>query len=348
MKNVGSCARACDGWHYQRTQSGIGASARLARCLASLWILVFCGFSAAQPFPSKPFKIVVGAPPGQSSDLLSRVLAAQLSPLLGQPVVVENRPGAGASLGPAFVAKAAPDGYTILLGTSGPLAIRPVIYADTPYDAVKGFDPITTLATAPMVFGVSADSPIKNLADMVRAAKSNPGSISFGSPGVGSINHLSAEMFTGIAGIKGPHIPYKGSPAVFTDVIGGRVTFVADPIPGILPLIKGGKLRAVGIASAQRSPMLPDAPTFDEQGFKGFTAAVWFGFLAPAGTPPAVLDRLGADVARVLATPEMQKQFADWGLTPLAERREAYRELIRKDIAMWRKVVQDIGGVQPE
>lgn len=302
----------------------------------------------AQPFPSKPFKIVVGAPPGQSSDLLARVLAAQFSPLLGQPVVVENRPGAGASLGPAYVAKAAPDGYTILLGTSGPLAIRPAIYTDTPYDPVKGFEPIAALATAPMVFGVSADSPVKNLADMVRAAKANPGSITFGSPGVGSINHLSAEMFAGQAGFKAPHIPYKGSPAVFTDVIGGRVTFVADPIPGILPLINGGKLRAVGVAAMRRSPLLPEAPTFDEQGFKGFNAAVWFGLLAPAGTPGAALDRLGADLARVLASAEMQKQFAAWGLTPLSERREAYRDLIRRDTEMWRKVVQDIGGVKPE
>lgn len=306
------------------------------------------GAALAQSFPAKPIKIVVGAPPGQSSDLLARVLGAQLGPLLGQPVLVDNRPGAGASLGPAFVAKSAPDGYTILMATSGPLAIRPSIYTDVPYDSVKSFEPITALASAPMVFGVSADSPIKNLTDLARAGKAKPGAITFGSPGVGSINHLSAEMFAGLAGIRSPHIPYKGSPAVFIDVIGGRVTFVADPIPGILPLINGGKLRAVGVASTQRSPMLPDVPTFDEQGYKGFTAAVWFGLLAPAGTPSAILDRLDADVAKVVATPEMQKQFANWGLTPLAERREAYRAMIRDDVGKWRKVITDIGGVKPE
>jgi tripartite-type tricarboxylate transporter receptor subunit TctC len=308
------------------------------------WMLA----ASAQPFPSRPVKIVVGAPPGQSSDLLSRVLATHLSPLLGQPVLIDNRPGAGASLGPAYVAKSPPDGYTILLGTSGPLTIRPNIYSDMPYDSVKSFDPIVALASAPMVFGVSAASPYRSLDDIVRAAKSDPNAINFGSPGVGSINHLSAEMFAGAAGIKVPHVPYKGSPAVFTDIIGGRITFVADPVPGILPLIKGGKLKAVGVASPQRSPMLPDVATFEEQGFKGFTAAVWFGLLAPAGTPDPVLDRLAAEIAKVVAMPEMQKQFTDWGLTPLAERREAYRTLIAADIAKWRKVVQDVGGIKPE
>jgi tripartite-type tricarboxylate transporter receptor subunit TctC len=313
-----------------------------------LALLALAGAALAQPFPSKPLKIVVGAPPGQSSDLLSRVLANHLSPLLGQPVLVDNRPGAGASLGPAFVAKSAPDGYTILLGTSGPLAIRPTIYPDMPYDSVKSFDPITTIATAPLVFGIAADSPLRNANDLVRAAKANPGSISFGSPGVGSINHLSAEMLSVAAGIKSPHIPYKGSPAVFTDIMGGRVTYVADPIPGILPLIKAGKLRAIGVASMRRSPMLPDVPTFDEQGFKGFTSEVWFGLLAPAGTPGPVVERLANEIGKVLSMPEMQKQLGDWGLSPLNERQEAYRERIRQDIEKWRKVVQAVGGIKPE
>ena len=323
----------------------MSSAVRIALCAIGV---LAAATASAQQFPSRPLKIVVGAPPGQSSDLLSRVLANHLSPLLGQPVIVDNRPGAGASLGSLYVAKSPPDGYTILLGTSGPLAIRPAIYPDMPYDSVKSFDPITALATAPMVFGVSTSSPHKNLGDIVKSGKADPRAINFGSPGVGSINHLSAEMFVGRAGFKAEHVPYKGSPAVFTDVIGGRITFVADPIPGILPLIKGGKLRAVGVASAQRSPMLPDTPTFQEQGFKDFTAAVWFGLLAPAGTPPAVLDRLGADLTKVIAMPEMQKQFAEWGLTPLPLRREAYRELIAKDIAMWRQVVEQVGGIKPE
>jgi tripartite-type tricarboxylate transporter receptor subunit TctC len=246
------------------------------------------------------------------------------------------------------VAKSAPDGYTILLGTSGPLTIRPGIYTDMPYDSVKSFDPIIALASAPMVFGVSAQSPYRTLGDIVKAGKADARAINFGSPGVGSINHLSAEMFVGRAGFKAEHVPYKGSPAVFTDVIGGRITFVADPVPGILPLIKGGKLRAVAVASAQRSPMLPDTPTFQEQGFRDFTAAVWFGLLAPAGTPPEVLGRLEADLAKVVALPEMQKQFSDWGLTPLPLRREAYRELIAADIAKWRTVIQQVGGIKAE
>ena len=323
-------------------------SVHVAVLSVGLLLQGWLGDASAQPFPSRPVKIVVGAPPGQSSDLLSRVLANHLSPLLGQPVLVDNRPGAGASLGSAYVAKSPADGYTILLGTSGPLAIRPGIYTDMPYDSVKSFDPIIALASAPMVFGVSAASPYRNLGEIVRAAKADSNAINFGSPGVGSINHLSAEMFTGVAGIKAPHRPYKGSPAVFTDVIGGRVTFVADPVPGILPLIKSGRMRAVGVASLQRSPMLPDTPTFDEQGFKGFTAAVWFGLLAPAGTPAPVLDRLESELAKVVALPEMQAQFAEWGLTPLPERREAYRALIGRDIAKWRKVIQDVGGITPE
>jgi len=320
----------------------------MLRLLALLACLAFSGAAAAQGFPARPLRIVVGAPPGQSSDLLARVLANHLAQGLGQPVLVENRPGAGASLGPAFVAKAPPDGYTILMATSGPLAIRPGIYSDMPYDSVKSFEPVTALAAAPLVFAVAADSPYRNATDLVRAAKARPESVSYGSPGVGSINHLSAEMFAGLAGVKMPHVPYKGSPAVFTDIIGGRITFVADPVPGITPLIKGGKLRAFGVAAASRSPMLPDVPTFDEQGFKGFTADVWFGLLAPAGTPAAILDRLDAETVRVVALPEMQKQFADWGLAPMSERREAYCERIRADIEKWRKVIKDIGGVQPE
>lgn len=316
--------------------------------LAGVFIGAWSSGAWAQSFPSRPVRIIVGAPPGQSSDLLSRVLANHLSPLLGQPVLVDNRPGAGASLGPAHVAKSPPDGYTILLGTSGPLTIRPGIYTDMPYDSVKSFDPIIALASAPMVFGVSTASPYKTLNDIVKASKADPRSINFGSPGVGSINHLSAEMFLGQAGVKADHVPYKGSPAVFTDVMGGRITFVADPVPGILPLIKAGKLRAVGIASAQRSPMLPDAPTVDEQGYKGFAAAVWFGLLAPAGTPPAVLDRLESDLAKVVALPEMQKQFEEWGLSPLPLRREAYRRLIAEDITKWRKVIDQVGGIKPE
>lgn len=316
--------------------------------LAGVFIGAWSSGAWAQSFPSRPVRIIVGAPPGQSSDLLSRVLANHLSPLLGQPVLVDNRPGAGASLGPAHVAKSPPDGYTILLGTSGPLTIRPGIYTDMPYDSVKSFDPIIALASAPMVFGVSAASPYKTLNDIVKASKADPRTINFGSPGVGSINHLSAEMFLGQAGVKADHVPYKGSPAVFTDVIGGRITFVADPVPGILPLIKAGKLRAVGIASAQRSPMLPDAPTVDEQGYKGFAAAVWFGLLAPAGTPSAVLDRLESDLSKVVALPEMQKQFEDWGLSPLPLRREAYRRLIAEDITKWRKVIDQVGGIKPE
>jgi tripartite-type tricarboxylate transporter receptor subunit TctC len=245
-----------------------GGSVRNGVRILSLIIgFAAAGLAVAQSFPSQPVKIVVGAPPGQSSDLLSRVLANHLSPLLGVAVLVDNRPGAGASLGPAFVAKSTPDGYTILLGTSGPLAIRPGIYTDMPYDSVKSFDPIIALATAPIVFGVNATSPYKTMADIVKASKADPRTINYGSPGVGSINHLAAEMFTGQAGIKAEHVPYKGSPAVFTDIMGGRITFVADPIPGILPLIKGGKLHAAGVASVQRSPMLPDTPTLQEQGF---------------------------------------------------------------------------------
>ncbi len=320
----------------------------MKKLLLALTLSLMAAGASAQPFPSQPVKIVVGAPPGQSSDLLSRVLATHLSPLLGVPVLVDNRPGAGASLGPAFVAKSAPDGYTILLGTSGPLTIRPGIYTDMPYDSVKSFDPITALATAPIVFGVNATSPYKTMVDIVKASKADPRTINYGSPGVGSINHLAAEMFTGQAGIKAEHVPYKGSPAVFTDILGGRITFVADPIPGILPLIKGGKLHAAGVASARRSPMLPDTPTLQEQGFKDFTAAVWFGLLAPAGTPPAVLTRLETEFSKIVAMPEMQKQFADWGLAPLPLRREAYRALIAEDIAKWKKVIASVGGIKPE
>lgn len=321
------------------------------RLMGVLLAACLCGGSAtafAQTYPVRPVSIVVGAPPGQSSDLLARLLGARLATALGQAVVIDNRPGAGASLGPAHVAKSAPDGYTLLLSTPGPMAIRPNIYGTAAYDPVKSFEPIVTLGSAPLVLAVSQDSPYHTLADLVKAAREKPGIITYGTPGVGTINHLPVELFQGVAKVKFQQVAYRGSPAVFTDIIGGHVVFVADPATGILPMIKSGKLRPLGVTSAQRSPLFPDVPTFEQQGFNGVIASAWFGMLAPAGTPGPVVDRLATELSKITAAPDMVKQYAEWGLTPLTETHEKFRDMIRSDLTKWGKVIQDIGGIKPD
>jgi len=320
----------------------------LRRTALALIASVFTLATQAQTYPNKPVIAVVGSPPGQSSDLLMRLLAQRLQPALGQPVITENRPGAGASLGPAYVAKSAPDGYTLLLGTSGPLTIRPNIYTSAPYDPIKSFEPVAAIGSAPLVLAVSATSDIKSIADLVRRALEKPDEITYGSPGVGSINQLTAEMLGMAAKVKFRHVPYKGSPLVFADIIGGHIHFVADPVPGIMSMIKGGKLRAIAVTGASRSPMLPDVPTLDEAGYKGLRSEVWFGVLAPAGTPVAVLDRLEREFTKIKAMPDVQAQLADWGLTPVLDKRAALAEMIRKDTATWKQVITAIGGIKPE
>ena len=302
---------------------------------------------ASTTYPSRAITAVVGGSPGQSSDLLMRVVATGLSERLGATVITENRPGAGASLAPAHVAKSAPDGYTLLLATSGPLTIRPNIFGTEAYDPNRSFAPVAPLAYAPMVLAVAADSGIRSLSDLVERARKAPNTITYGSPGVGSINHLIVEMLGVSAKVKLQHIPYKGSPQVFTDVIGGRIHLVADPVPGIASQLSSGKLRALAVTDKVRSPLLPDVPTAAEAGFPSLDSLIWFGLLAPAGTPDAVLDKLETAVTELKASDGVARRIADMGLVPMKDARGAYGELIRTDTLKWKNLIAEIGGIAP-
>jgi tripartite-type tricarboxylate transporter receptor subunit TctC len=304
--------------------------------------------AAAEGYPGRPVNAVVGGSPGQSSDLLMRLIAQSLGAALAQPVVVDNRPGAGASLGPAFVARAPADGYTILMGTSGPLTIRPNIFGTAAYDPVQSFAPVAALASAPLVLAVAAHSDMKSLAELVSFARKKDEAAFYGSPGVGSINHLTSEMFATAAGVKLRHVPYKGTPQVFTDVLGGQIHFVIDPLPSLMPHIRGGRMRALAVADDKRSPLLPDVPTFSEAGMKNVQSLIWFGILAPARTPTLVLDRLEQELDRIRSSTVVQAQLGDMGLKPMAGNRAAFSKLIQTDTQKWKAVIQQIGGIRPE
>jgi tripartite-type tricarboxylate transporter receptor subunit TctC len=311
-----------------------------AMLLASLASLAF-----AQDYPgNKPIRLIVPFPPGGGTDIFSRTVAEKLTQNQKWVVTVENRPGAGGNIGIDAVAKAAPDGYTIGMGQTSDLAINPTLYGKLPYDPLKDLAPIVLVADAPLVLVVPANSPLKSVADLVAAARKKPGEVTFASPGNGTVAHLTGELLQSAAGIKLEHIPYKGSAQAITDLIGGRVqTFMAS-VPTALSQIKGGALRALAVTSAKRVGSLPDVPTIAEAGYKGFDANTWFGLVAPARTPPAVVAKINAEVVKILSAPDVREKFAAEGGAPLGGSPRDFAGLLERDYAKWRKVVKDSGA----
>lgn len=285
----------------------------------------------AQAWPSKPVKIVVPSPPGGSTDQIARAIGQKLSEAWGQPVVVENRPGAGLTLGADYVAKAQPDGYTLLMGAVHH-SIAQTVYKKLPYDFGKDLAPITVLAIVPNVLIVSASNPAKNVNELIAQAKAQPGKLSYGSTGAGTAHHLIGEQFNDLAGTDILHVAYKGSSPALVDLMGGQTTMMFDTVASCLPLIKGGKLRPLAVATAKRSSALPDVPTLSEAGLTGFDIATWFGLMAPAGTPKAVIDKVYADSTRVLATPEMKKQWLEMGAEPVGNTPEQMSAQIKAEM----------------
>ena len=313
-------------------------------CLLASLIAFATGVSNAQPFPSHPLKLVVPFPPGQGADTLMRLLGERLNTSLGQPVVIDNRPGAGGTIGTDYVTTQPPDGYTLLMGASGPMAISPSLQpAVVKYKPLKDFEPVTGVASVAQVFAVNPAFDIKSVQDLIKAAKQKPGEVTFGSSGNGTTQHLFVEQFAALAGVKLLHVPYKGSGPALTDLIGGRLVFVSDTIPAMLPQIKAGKLRAIGVTSAKRSPFLPDVPTIAEQGVKGYSAEGWITVLAPAGTPANIADRLDAEIRKALADPEIRKKVAEQGFVEMTVSRAALREFMAAELAKWKKVIDDAG-----
>ena len=298
----------------------------------------------AQNYPTRPIRIIAQFQPGTSTDILARVVAQKLTESWGQQVVVDNRPGAGAIVGTEIGAKAPPDGYTLTMGVSSAFGINPTLYSKLPYDAIGDFAPITNIALTPQTLVTSPNSPYKTTKELVAAAKAKPGAVAFASLGSGSTSHLTMEMFRSAAGIQLNHIPYKGSPAAHGDVMTGQVGIMFDAIPATLPLVKAGRLRGLGIATLKRSPLMPDVPTIAEAGYPGFEAVGWIGIVAPAKTPPAILDKLNAEIVRVVKQPDVTERLNALAFTPVPGTRAEFGAFIKSEIAKWGKVVRDSGA----
>jgi tripartite-type tricarboxylate transporter receptor subunit TctC len=274
-----------------------------------------CGITQAQEWPKQPIKIVANFAPGGAADQLARVISAPLQETLGQPVIVENRGGAGGNLGGEFVARSPSDGYTFLMSSGGMVSINPHIYAKMSFDPAKDLVPVASVARVPFYLVVRADSPVKDFKGLVADLKANPGKRSFGSPGNGSSPHLAAEMMTGQTGTTAIHVPYRGAAPALTDLLGGQIDFLFDP--GIsIQHVKTGKLRMLAVASLKRAPQMPEVPTLDELGLKGFDADAVFGLYAPAGTRPAVIQRINAEINRALALPAVRAHIETLGNVP--------------------------------
>jgi tripartite-type tricarboxylate transporter receptor subunit TctC len=317
---------------------------RLIRSLLVLLSLAVAGPALAQAYPAKPVKIIVGFAPGSATDILARVVADHLSKSLGQPFVVENKPGAGGGIGTAQAKDAPPDGYTLVAAGSGPFGINPAVFPNLSYDPVRDFEPIGNIVMTPQAIVVSAQSPYKSVKDLVAAAKAKPGEIAYASLGNGSTSHLTMEAFQAATGTKLNHIPFKGSSDAQTQLMGGMVPVMSDTVPGVLAQVKAGKLRAIGVAIPKRSPYLPDVPTVEEQGYPGFESVGWIGLAAPARTPPAILDKLNAEIKKMLRDPAVQAKFEQLAFTPVGDSRQEFGAFIRAEIAKWKKVAKESGA----
>ena len=297
----------------------------------------------AQSFPAKPVKIIVPSTPGDGSDILARSIAQKLTERWGQSVIVENRPGAGGVVGTEASAKSPADGYTVIMGNAGSHAINQALYPKLSYDVVRDFAPITLVASAPNVFVVNPSVPARTVAEFIALAKKEPGKYSFASGGNGSSAHLNGEMLKSFAGIEMTHVPYKGSSPAITDVIAGQVQLMIGNLPPILPFIKSGKVRALGVTTTTRFAATPDVPPISET-VPGYESLAWFGLFAPAATPKDILTKWHGDVVAVLALPEIRERVAQLGFDVVGNTPEAYAALVRGDIAKWQKVVKASGA----
>ncbi len=298
----------------------------------------------AQGYPTKPITIIVPFPPGGTTDILARILAQYMSTELGQSVVIDNRGGAGGNIGTQAAARAPADGYTLLMGTVGTHAINASLYKKLPYDPIKDFVPLSRVAMVPNLLVANPSQPYKTVQELIAYARANPGKINYGSSGNGTSIHLSGELFKSMAKVEMTHIPYKGSAPAVSDLIGGQIAIMFDNMPSALPHVKAGKLRAIALTSARRSPELPDVPTVAEAGLPGYEATSWFGMFAPAGTPPAIVAKLNDTIVKALNDPEIRKKIVEQGGEPHPEKPEQFAAFIKAETAKWGKVVKESGA----
>jgi putative tricarboxylic transport membrane protein len=313
------------------------------KCLLPAIVLaapLFGQEALADDYPSRPIRLIVPYAPGGGADSVARVVAKRVGETIGQPIVIENRAGAGSIIGTDMVAKAEGDGYTLLLGQSGPISINPAVYKDLRYDPIKDFAPVTMTTAYPYILAVNAKSPVKSVQDFVALAKSKPGS-HYGTTGIGAANHLVTELFSSKAGIKMTHVPYRGTALAVADLIGGQVDVVfSDPI-SVLSHLQAGTLRALAVTSKERSPVVPEVPTIAESGFPGFDAIAWHGILAPASTPPAIVKKLNTEIVSALLHPETKTLLTNQAMQTVGNTPEDFAAFIKQDIAIWKAVATE-------
>ena len=319
---------------------------RSVRWLAA--VLALCAASAALaqgvPYPSKPVRLIVPFPPGGAVDYYARAVQTRLGETLGQPVVIENRAGAGGMIGAELVAKSPPDGYTLLVGNIAALAMNVGLYAKMPYDPVKDLTPVMRTVAVDYVMVVHPSVPARTVEELVAYARANPGKLSYGSAGSGSAPHLSMELFKQRAGIDLVHIPFKGGGPMVTDLLGGQIQVVIGDQANLMPHVKAGKLRALAVGTLVRSVNYPDLPTIAESGYPGFEARAWQGIAGPAGLPPDLTRQIQAAIAKTMAMPDVRAKLVEGGLDPIVSSPEEFGEFIRAEIAKWSKVAKDVGA----
>lgn len=299
------------------------------------------GWVGAQSYPAKPVRLVVPFPAGGATDILARTISQRAAEKLGQPIVIDNRPGAGGTIGSDSVAKAAPDGYTLLIATGSTHSIGPIINPKIPYNVERDFAPVVYVARTASVLVVPNQLPVKNLTEFIALLKAKPGQFNYGSSGNGTNSHLSGELFKAQAGVFMTHIPYRGTGLVFTDMMSGQVHMLIDNYVTAQPHIRDGKLRVLGVTSAQRLPFMPEVPTLDEQGLKGFDVTNWFGIYAPKGTPADMIAKVNGAFNQALQEPDMQKRLAALGATPTGSTPEQMAQVVASDTAKWAKLIRD-------
>ena len=314
--------------------------AGLFACLAAVAAI---SSASANSYPARPVLLVVPFPPGGSTTVVARSVSDKLAASLGQPVVIENRGGAGGTIGTRFVAKAAPDGYTILLSYTGTFAIGPTMYAEPGYDPRKDFAPIGQIGAAPSVLVVNPAVPVHSVAELIKYAKAAPTPLQFGSPGIGTVNHLAGELLASESSIKLQHIPYKGNGPALTDLLGNHIPMMFVPVPVAIGNVKAGNLRALAVSSARRSSLFPDLPTMEEQGIQNFDVALRYELVAPAGTPAAIIKRLNEGLNAALASDEVKKRLATDGIDTLPSSPEEYAKDLDRDEARWSPVIRKLG-----
>lgn len=297
---------------------------------------------AAEQFPTRPIRVIVPYAPGGNVDISARIIAPPLSEVLGQTVVVDNRPGAGGNLGASLVAKATPDGYTLLVGSSGPLSVNPVIFKNLPYDTLKDFAPISTVQAVPLVVLAGPKSNINSIADIIAGAKARPGKLTMASAGAGTTNHFAIELFAHMANVKLLHVPYKGSGPALSELLGGQVETMIDQLAASIGYVRDGRLKVLAVTTQQRAAALPNVPTLEELGYKGYQASTLLGLLAPAGTPKPVVAKLNTGVRKIMDNNAVAERFRGLGANPGASSPEEFTARIRDELEQWRSLVKQL------